>query len=103
MRSSFPGPLLVGNMANEKRKILNGFRPAGALLLAILSCASLGKGADLWKTLPPTPGLPQPLKTGYAPVNGIQIWYAVFGEGHPVLLLHGGLANSNYWGNLVPV
>jgi pimeloyl-ACP methyl ester carboxylesterase len=34
---------------------------------------------------------------------GEWIWYAVFGEGRPVLLLHGGLANSNYWGNLVPV
>lgn len=33
-----------------------------------------------------------------APVNGIRIWYAEFGQGEPVLLLHGGLANSNYWG-----
>ena len=36
------------------------------------------------------------------PVNGIRIWYATFGRGKPVLLLHGGLANSNYWGNQVP-
>jgi pimeloyl-ACP methyl ester carboxylesterase len=41
--------------------------------------------------------------SGYAAVNGIQIWYAVFGQGEPVLLLHGGLANANYWGNQVPV
>jgi pimeloyl-ACP methyl ester carboxylesterase len=32
------------------------------------------------------------------PVNGIRMWYAVFGHGTPVILLHGGLANSNYWG-----
>ena len=25
-----------------------------------------------------------------------------FGNGEPVILLHGGLANSNYWGNQVP-
>jgi pimeloyl-ACP methyl ester carboxylesterase len=35
-------------------------------------------------------------------VNGASIWYAVFGNGPPVVLLHGGLANSNYWGNQVP-
>jgi pimeloyl-ACP methyl ester carboxylesterase len=55
-----------------------------------------------WLKLPPTPTLPQAAKSGYAPVNGIKIWYAVFGHGKPVLLLHGGLANSNYWGNQVP-
>jgi len=33
-----------------------------------------------------------------AAVNGTSIYYAQFGEGPPVLLLHGGLANSNYWG-----
>ena len=45
---------------------------------------------------------PELAETGTAPVNGIRIWYATFGRGKPVLLLHGGLANSNYWGNQVP-
>src|SRR5262245_61324801 len=49
-------------------------------------------------TLPPTPDLPKAAQSGTAPVNGVKIWYAVFGEGEPVILLHGGLANSNYWG-----
>ncbi|HKV53662.1 MAG TPA: alpha/beta hydrolase [Candidatus Binataceae bacterium] len=56
----------------------------------------------IWKTLPPTPTLPRPERSGYAPVNGIQMWYAEFGAGPPVLLLHGGLVNSNWWGNQVP-
>jgi pimeloyl-ACP methyl ester carboxylesterase len=55
-----------------------------------------------WLTLPPTPSLPTPVETGYGPVNGIRIWYATFGQGTPVILLHGGLANANYWGELVP-
>jgi pimeloyl-ACP methyl ester carboxylesterase len=55
-----------------------------------------------WTTLPPTPALPSALKVGYAPVNGIRMYYAVFGEGPPVLLLHGGLANSDYWGDVIP-
>lgn len=57
----------------------------------------------LWMTLPATPELPKAERSGYAPINGIKIWYAVYGHGSPVILLHGGLANSNYWGNQVPV
>ena len=34
-------------------------------------------------------------------MNGIRIWYAEFGKGEPVLFVHGGLANSDYWGNQV--
>ena len=51
-----------------------------------------------WLTLPPTPSLPKPVQSGYAPVNGIKIWYATFGRGEPVILLHGGLANSELLG-----
>jgi pimeloyl-ACP methyl ester carboxylesterase len=56
-----------------------------------------------WMTLPPTPILPEAAQSGTAPVNGIKIWYATFGpnSGEPVILLHGGLANANYWGNQV--
>jgi pimeloyl-ACP methyl ester carboxylesterase len=51
-----------------------------------------------WLRLPPTPTLPKPVRSGTAPVNGIRLWYAVFGHGQPVVMLHGGLANANYWG-----
>lgn len=54
-----------------------------------------------WLTLPATPALPQAVDSGVAPVNGVGIWYAEFGRGEPVILLHGGLANANYWGNQV--
>jgi pimeloyl-ACP methyl ester carboxylesterase len=57
--------------------------------------------APQWMTLPPTPSLPATVRSGTAPVNGVRIWYATFGHGEPVILLHGGLANSDYWGNLV--
>jgi pimeloyl-ACP methyl ester carboxylesterase len=51
-----------------------------------------------WLTLPPTPHLPHATHSGLAPVNGVRLWYAEFGSGKPVIFLHGGLANSNYWG-----
>ncbi len=56
-----------------------------------------------WMVLPPTPKLPQPERSGLAPVNGIRLWYAEFGHGDPIIFLHGGLANSDYWGLQVPV
>jgi pimeloyl-ACP methyl ester carboxylesterase len=57
--------------------------------------------APQWLTLPPTPSLPKAVRSGLVPVNGIKIWYASFGHGEPVLMLHGGLANADYWGHQV--
>jgi pimeloyl-ACP methyl ester carboxylesterase len=71
-------------------------------LLAGLALSSAAGAEPQWMTLPPTPTLPAASQSGYAPVNGVKLWYAVFGEGKPVILLHGGLGNSNYWGNQVP-
>ena len=55
----------------------------------------------IWLTLPPTPKLPRPARSGFAPVNGTNLFYAQFGSGTPILMLHGGLANSDYWGHQV--
>lgn len=57
--------------------------------------------AAAWLTLPPTPKLPPATRDGVASVNGTSIFYAQFGSGPDVLLLHGGLANSNYWGHQI--
>jgi pimeloyl-ACP methyl ester carboxylesterase len=37
-----------------------------------------------------------------ANINGIDIYYEVYGEGEPVLLLHGELANGDHWVNVIP-
>jgi pimeloyl-ACP methyl ester carboxylesterase len=68
---------------------------------ALILVATTAHAEPQWMTLPPTPSLPQAAQSGYAPVNGIKIWYATFGRGEPVILLHGGLANANYWGSQV--
>src|SRR5277367_367084 len=75
------------------------------LLLPALARTALAAGApgEPWQTLPQTPPLPPAVKKGYASVNGIRMFYAVFGSGSPVLLLHGGLGNSNYWGHVIPI
>ena len=73
-----------------------------SICLALLLGMRAARAAEPWQMLPPVPNLPATMRSGYMPVNGIRMWYAEFGVGKPVLLLHGGLANANYWGHLVP-
>ena len=58
-----------------------------------------------WRSLPPTPALPRPERAGRVAVEGSRLWYGEYGTrngGTPVLLLHGGLGNSAYFGRLIP-
>jgi pimeloyl-ACP methyl ester carboxylesterase len=42
--------------------------------------------------------LPTPTQSGYAPVNGVEVYYAVYGTGAPLVLLHGGLQTTEMFG-----
>src|SRR5215469_4977043 len=86
-----------------RRRRSTAFIPAAFLSLAAAAAIGAQSAGGPWKTLPPTPALPAARASGYAGVNGIRMFYAVFGQGPPVLLLHGGLANANYWGNVIPL
>ena len=45
----------------------------------------------------------KPSKSGYAPVNGIKVYYEVYGEGRPIVLLHGAFYTIEMnWGQLIP-
>ncbi|RFU82180.1 alpha/beta-hydrolase [Trichoderma arundinaceum] len=53
--------------------------------------------------LPPTPDLPHANFSGTKRINNIDLWYALFGPPLdcgtiPVVFLHGGKINSNWWG-----
>src|SRR6201999_3928011 len=41
---------------------------------------------------------PQPTRSGHAAVNGVNYYYAVYGKGEPLLLLHGGLGQIEMFG-----
>jgi pimeloyl-ACP methyl ester carboxylesterase len=45
----------------------------------------------------------KPASSGYAPVNGIKVYYEVYGEGMPIVLLHGAFWNIEMnWAQLIP-
>jgi pimeloyl-ACP methyl ester carboxylesterase len=41
-------------------------------------------------------------KTGYAPVNGLNLYYEIHGAGEPLVLLHGGLGATEMLGEILP-
>jgi pimeloyl-ACP methyl ester carboxylesterase len=71
-------------------------------LTAIVVAARPVHAEEIWQTLPPPKALPHAGVEGRVDHDGAQIYYATFGAGTPVILLHGGLANGRYWGNQVP-
>jgi pimeloyl-ACP methyl ester carboxylesterase len=71
-------------------------------LLSVCLTAAAAQAEERWQTLPSTPRPAPGEVTGAAAINGIKLFYATIGRGPPSVLLHGGLANSDYWGNQVP-
>jgi pimeloyl-ACP methyl ester carboxylesterase len=75
------------------------------LLISVVSVLLLvvpAHAEEIWQTLPEPPPMPAPVESGTAPVNNIQMYYAVYGQGAPVLLIHGGLGHADVWGFQVP-
>jgi pimeloyl-ACP methyl ester carboxylesterase len=62
------------------------------LLIAIMFIASSSNGQQN-----------KPTASGYAPVNGIKVYYEVYGKGKPIILLHGAFYTIDMnWGQLIP-
>jgi pimeloyl-ACP methyl ester carboxylesterase len=64
--------------------------------------------ADPHRPIPATPSLPAGSAGGYAEINNNRIWYARWDSGGPehrtpVLLLHGGMFNADYFGAVIPI
>ena len=76
------------------------------LVFALIVAVAAPAGADeVWQTLPKFAPMPKADESGMAPVNDIQMYYAIYGAanpGVPVLMLHGGLGHSDVWGYQIP-
>jgi pimeloyl-ACP methyl ester carboxylesterase len=67
-----------------------------------LVLAAAAQAQEVWETLAQPPAMPEAAESGKAPVNNIAMYYAVYGTGDPVLLIHGGLGHADVWGFQVP-
>ena len=76
---------------------------------ALLRAGGLGAGATAAGLALPgvaTAGTGEiPVRRGYAPVNGLQLYYEVHGRnttGTPLLLVHGSFMSTDQWGPILP-
>jgi pimeloyl-ACP methyl ester carboxylesterase len=69
---------------------------AALLLMAAEPCSG---GANRWESFPEPAKTwtTQAKKKGCAKINDIEMFYAIFGEGDTILLIHGGLGNADVW------
>jgi pimeloyl-ACP methyl ester carboxylesterase len=74
----------------------------GALLATLVTAAAAHARKPRWQTLRFPPQMPSADDRGNAEVAGAKIFYAVYGKGDPVILLHGGLGNSEHFGFQMP-
>jgi pimeloyl-ACP methyl ester carboxylesterase len=70
--------------------------------IAIAPFAAEAKKLPRWQTLPLPPAMPKATDSGFVEAGGAQIYWARFGKGDPVILLHGGMGNGDHWANQVP-
>ena len=73
-----------------------------ALFLTMATASAALADTPTWQTVPPPAPLPPFAVEGRVAHDGARIWFATFGAGPPVILLHGGDASSDYWGDQVP-
>lgn len=68
-----------------------------ALLLAAPAFARNPDRSNL--NQPKEAAMPAPRKSGHAPVNGVEVYYQIHGEGDPLVLLHGGFGQIEMFGH----
>lgn len=73
-----------------------------ALLVLLVPALVLAK--PRWEELPLPPAMPAPAASGFVDAHGAKIYYAVHGKpsNPPVILLHGGLGNSDHFAFQLP-
>jgi pimeloyl-ACP methyl ester carboxylesterase len=76
---------------------------AAAVLCTIAPCAAWAENDSAATTQSKGTALSAaPTKTGYAPVNGLKMYYEITGSGKPLVLLHGGLGSTGMFTAIVP-
>jgi pimeloyl-ACP methyl ester carboxylesterase len=59
-----------------------------------------------WETLPATPDLPTPISTATYSKDGANLWFQKYNtaaSGTPIVMIHGGLGYSAYFGSVISI
>jgi pimeloyl-ACP methyl ester carboxylesterase len=81
------------NSDSVMKKLFKTFLVRSTLLIAVIVSITFQASGQQIK----------PFNTGYTPVNGIKVYYEVYGEGTPLVLLHGAFYTIDMnWGQLIP-
>ena len=104
--------MILGLILALARTVLHhrGVRRAACVLAVLVPALAVARPAPRarpprprWQQLPMPRPMPAPQTHGTVAVGGASIYYATYGtSGDPVILLHGGLGNSDQWGGQLP-
>ena len=85
---------------NRRRFVASAVATGGSLVLAESGLAQTDAGT----ATPETEGSEMgeaATQNGYAPLNGLQMYYEMHGAGEPLVLLHGAFATIDLWGPIL--
>ena len=69
---------------------------------SVIATAGIALAAALASSAPALAQVGGPVKTGYAPVNGLKLYYEIYGAGEPLILLHGGVGAIEMFADMLP-
>ncbi|KAH6884411.1 Alpha/Beta hydrolase protein [Thelonectria olida] len=81
--------------------------PSFAACIALVSSVNglaIRETTPVWLTLPATPKLPSPITSKTTLINGVHLWMQKYNEkagGTPIVMDHGGLGYSAYFGAVI--
>ncbi len=83
----------------RRRTFVSSVAATGATLVTANRLMAQSGSDQATPASDPASGLGSPpLESGYAPVNGLEMYYEIHGSGEPLMLLHGAFAAIDLWG-----
>lgn len=74
-----------------------------ASVAAVLAAPGVSKAEETKPAMTTeTKAMPKPEKSGLLPIDGLNYYYAIYGKGEPLLLLHGGLGTTDMFAPILP-
>lgn len=65
------------------------------------SCIAIAAAVGIALAAPAPAFAQAAVQTGYAPVNGLEMYYEIHGTGRPLVLLHGAYGTIDLWGTIL--